>query len=140
VVVAISRERSDDKSASRVIRFQGFRWADVSPIDYKDAGEGWRGVSRHPLIGAPEGTPFHVRYFEVEPGGHTSHERHEHEHVVIALRGEGEVKLGDRWQPVRFGDVVFVASNDPHQFRAAGDEPFGFVCIVNAERDRPQRL
>jgi len=138
--VATSRERPDDRSASRVIRFQGFRWADVPPIDYKRAGEGWRGVSRHPLIGPPEGTPFHVRYFEVEPGGYTTHERHEHHHVVIALRGEGEVRLGDRWQPIGFGDVVFVAPNDPHQFRTTGDEPLGFVCIVNAERDRPSRL
>lgn len=129
-----------DASASRVIRFEDFRWADVSPNVYKQEGESWRGVIRHSLVGTPEGTPFHVRYFEVEPGGYTSHERHEHQHVVIALRGAGEVRLGDRWQPVRFGDVVFVASNDPHQFRAAGDEPFGFVCIVSADRDRPVSL
>jgi quercetin dioxygenase-like cupin family protein len=37
------------------------------------------------------------------------------------------------------GDVVYVAPNDPHQFRNAEDatEPFGFLCIVNAERDTP---
>jgi quercetin dioxygenase-like cupin family protein len=81
-----------------------------------------------------------VRYFEVGPGGYTTHERHEHQHVVIALRGEGEVRLGGEWLPLRFGDVVFVASNDPHQFRALGDEPFGFLCIVDAERDRPVPL
>lgn len=127
-------------SASRVIRFENFRWDGVSPIVYKEEGASWRDVVRHPLVGGPEGTPFHVRYFEVEPGGYTSHERHEHQHVVIALRGAGEVRLGDRWRPVRFGDVVFVASNDPHQLRAVGDEPFGFLCIVSADRDRPVSL
>ncbi len=135
-----SRETSNASQASRVIRFEGFRWADVPPVSYKNEGESWRAVTRHPLIGAPDGTPFHVRYFEVEPGGYTTHERHEHQHVVVALRGDGEVRLGNRWQAIRFGDVVFVASNDPHQFRATGDEPFGFLCIVSAERDRPVPL
>ncbi|MGD8866938.1 MAG: cupin domain-containing protein [Gemmatimonadales bacterium] len=137
--MANSKQRTD-VSTSRVIRFENFRWDGVSPVAYKEEGESHRGVIRHPLVGAPEDAPFHVRYFEVGPGGYTSHERHEHQHVVIALRGEGEVRLGDRWQPVRFGDVVFVAPNDAHQFRAAGEEPFGFVCIVSAERDRPVSL
>ena len=40
---------------------------------------------------------------------------------------------------VGFGDVIYVAPNDPHQFRNPDDttEPFGFLCFVNAERDRP---
>jgi hypothetical protein len=25
-----------------------------------------------------------------------------------------------------------------HQFRATGSEPLGFLCMVNAERDKPQ--
>lgn len=133
-------KHSDESPASRVVRCEGFRWAGVPPISYKDEGESWRAVTRHPLVGVPEGTPFHVRYFEVGPGGYTTHERHEHQHVVIALRGEGEVRLGGEWLPVRCGDVVFVASNDPHQFRTLGDEPFGFLCIVDAERDRPVPL
>jgi hypothetical protein len=35
--------------------------------------------------------------------------------------------------------VVYIAPNDPHQFRNPEEagEPFGFLCIVNAERDRP---
>ncbi|MGD8700211.1 MAG: cupin domain-containing protein [Gemmatimonadales bacterium] len=135
-----SGEHSDVSPPSRVLRCEGFRWAGVLSVSYKDEGESWRAVTRHPLVGVPEGTPFHVRYFEVGPGGYTTHERHEHQHVVIALRGEGEVRLGGEWLPLRFGDVVFVASNDPHQFRALGDEPFGFLCIVDAERDRPVPL
>ncbi len=26
-----------------------------------------------------------------------------------------------------------------HQFRATADEPLGFLCLVNVERDRPER-
>jgi len=132
-----SGEPSAGSQVSRVIRFDGFRWADISPVSYKDEGESWLAVTRHPLIGTAEGTPFHVRYFEVAPRGYTTYEQHKHQHVVVALRGAGEVRLGDDWLPVRFGDVVYVAPNDPHQFRAIGDEAFGFLCIVAAERDRP---
>jgi quercetin dioxygenase-like cupin family protein len=138
--VTHTEKQSNGTRSSRVIRFEGFGWADVPPISYKAENESWRSVTRHPLIGVADGTPCHVRYFEVEPGGYTTHERHEHQHVVVVLRGEGQVRLGDDWLPVRFGDVVFVASNDPHQFCATGDEPFGFLCIVSAERDRPVPL
>ena len=50
----------------------------------------------------------------------------------------GEVLLGDDWQPISFGDVIYVAANDVHQFRAVADEPFGFLCVVDAKRDRPR--
>jgi hypothetical protein len=35
---------------------------------------------------------------------------------------------------------VYIAAGDPHQFRNAEDaaEPFGFLCMVNAERDAPR--
>ena len=125
---------------SRILRFQDFRWHGIDPASYKDPGDSWRAVTRQRLVGPDEETPFHVRYFEVGPGGFTSHEKHEHQHVVVAMRGSGEVKLGDRWEPVSYGDVVFVAPNEPHQFRASGDEPFGFLCIVSAQRDKPTPL
>jgi quercetin dioxygenase-like cupin family protein len=127
-------------SESRIFRFRDFRWEGISSVAYKDPDEHWRAVTRQRLVGPDQGTPFHLRYFEVEPGGFTTFERHAHQHVVIAMRGRGEVRLGDGWEPVGYGDVVYVAPNDPHQFRAAGDEPFGFLCIVAAERDRPVPL
>lgn len=123
------------------MRFAEFSWQGVEPGLYKEDPEArWRAVARQTLIGGAEGTPFHLRYFEVEPGGYTTYERHAHQHVVVALRGKGEVRLGEAWESLSFGDVVYVSPNDPHQFRAAGDEPFGFLCIVAAERDRPTPL
>jgi len=127
----------DKPSASRVIRFSEFRWAGVEPAAYKEPSADWSAVTRQILVGPEEQVPFHLRYFEIEPGGHTSYERHAHQHVVVALRGAGEVRLGDRWEPVGYGDLVYVAPNEPHQFRAGADEPFGFLCIVQADRDRP---
>ena len=125
---------------SKVIRFADYSWSGIPPLEYKKPDGSWSGVSRHGLLGADEGIPFHLRYFEVDPGGHSSFECHEHEHAVMVIRGSGAVRLGDRWENVGFGDVVFVAGDDPHQFRAANDEPLGFICVVDAERDRPVLL
>ena len=35
-------------------------------------------------------------------------------------------------------DLVTIPSWTWHQFRATDGEPLGFLCMVNAERDRPQ--
>ena len=35
-------------------------------------------------------------------------------------------------------DLVTVPAWTWHQFRAAADAPLGFLCMVDAERDRPQ--
>ena len=129
---------------SKVIRRTGDgEWAGVELEDYKFTTETWRGISRQELIGKRGESPrFHVRYFEIEPGGYSTLEKHEHEHVVIPLRGRGIAQFGCTIYNVEPGDVVYVSPNDPHQFRNADDatEPFGFWCLVNAERDRPEAV
>jgi ribulose-bisphosphate carboxylase large chain len=129
-----------DPTESRILRFSDYTWTGVDPVAYKSPSDDWRDVARHRLVGADENTPFHVRYFEIAPGGHSTLECHQHQHAVIVIRGRGRIRLGERWEEVGFGDVVYVAANDPHQFRSAGDEPFGFICVVSAERDRPTVL
>jgi quercetin dioxygenase-like cupin family protein len=127
-------------AGSRVLRFRrDFRWEGVPVAEYKQAGEHWRGVARMVLVGdAGERTTFHVRYFEVAPGGFTSLEEHAHEHAVVVLRGHGQVRLGDVVHDLGFGDTVYVAPREAHQFRnASATEPFGFLCVVDAQRDRP---
>ncbi|HYT90957.1 MAG TPA: cupin domain-containing protein [Gemmataceae bacterium] len=125
---------------SRVLRFRpDFRWDGVAVADYKDPAEHWRGIARMCLVGeSGESTRFQLRYFEIAPGGFSSFESHAHEHAVFVLRGRGEVQLGEVLERVGFGDVVYVAPHAPHQFRnPSTDEPFGFLCVVDAERDRP---
>ena len=129
---------------SKVIRHLGdFEWQDVPLEPYKATTELWKGITRRELLGKRGESPrFHVRYFELAPGGYSTLERHEHEHAVMPIRGEGEVQFGCYVYRVRIGDVVYVAPNDPHQFRnpEGAAEPFGFFCIVNAERDRPESV
>src|SRR5690606_38853946 len=85
-----------------------------------------------------ERTRFHVRYFEIDPGGFSSFECHRHEHVVVVLRGSGEVRLGRSTKKMGFLDIAYIAPDAPHQLRNPTEEPFGFLCIVNARRDRPK--
>jgi quercetin dioxygenase-like cupin family protein len=129
---------------SKVIRREnGFTWRGVPIEPYKTTTETWKGITRRELSGKRgESQAFHVRYFEVEPGGFSTLEKHAHEHVVIPLRGSGEVQFGCYIHVVGPGDVVYVAPNDPHQFRnpEGSTEPFGFLCIVNADRDPPQAV
>jgi mannose-6-phosphate isomerase-like protein (cupin superfamily) len=56
---------------------------------------------------------------------------------VIPLRGCGQVRLADVTRDISFGDVIYVAPNDAHQFRCdrGSSEPLGFLCIVDAQRD-----
>ena len=127
---------------SKVIRklAGAFEWKDVPIEPYKTDTADYKGISRRELVGKRGETPrFHVRYFEIKPGGHSTLEKHEHEHVVVVMRGRGEAQAGCYVWTVGAGDIVYVSPSDPHQFRCPADaaEPFGFLCMVNAERDRP---
>jgi quercetin dioxygenase-like cupin family protein len=78
-----------------------------------------------------------VRYFEVDAGGHTTLEKHEHTHLVIPIKGKGACLVGDEVLPLAIHDLVYVPSWAWHQFRADEKEPLGFLCLVKVKRDRP---
>ena len=125
---------------SRILKHRGgFHWEGVPRTEYKPDAAHWSGVSRTELVCEPAAPslPFHVRYFEIAPGGRSSCERHEHEHVVMIVRGSGTVRLGDSSNGVGEGDVVHIRSWELHQFSADGGETLGFYCIVAADRDAP---
>src|SRR5436309_1549846 len=74
----------------------------------------------------------------VAPAGYSTLERHEHAHAVMILRGAGQVLVGDEVFPVNTFDLVTVPPLTWHQFRAASESPLGFLCMVDAERDKSQ--
>jgi len=80
-----------------------------------------------------------LRYFEVEPGGYTSLERHAHAHAVMAVRGCGRCLVGDQIHELARNALVTVPPETWHQFRAGEVEPLGFLCLVPRERDAPRR-
>jgi quercetin dioxygenase-like cupin family protein len=115
-----------------------FRWDGVEVRPYKDTPGAFEGVTRQ-VLGKPVGAKFELRYFEVEPGGYTSFERHMHDHLVIVVNGSGTVLLGDEETDIEPFDVVEVPPMTPHRFRG-GSEALGFLCVVDQERDRPEPL
>lgn len=115
-----------------------FRWEDVDRLAYKDDGEApFRDVTRQVLFASPD-LMGELRYFEVGAGGFSSLERHRHVHAVMILRGAGRCLVGTEIRAVSPYDLVTVPPLTWHQFRAAADAPLGFLCLVNAERDRPE--
>ena len=133
---------SSGETRSRVMKGRNFRWEGVGMREYKlDENDGFRDITRQTLLGEGEGEEalnFVTRYFEVEPGGYSSLERHRHPHSVIVIRGRGRVVLEGTVREIEPFDCVYVAPGDVHRFRATGDEPLGFLCVVDRERDRPE--
>lgn len=119
-----------------------FNWSGRESSPYKDApDQAFQGVRRVELIGKfGEQTRTDLRYFEVQPGGYSSLERHVHGHIVIGARGTGVLVLGDRRQALAVNDVAFIAALEAHQLRNETDQPFGFFCIVDHRRDRPMAV
>ncbi|GIW78749.1 MAG: cupin domain protein [Gemmatales bacterium] len=136
----ISNHPAGKPIGSRILRCQpGFRWEGITPEPYKDSAPHHCGVERTTLVGGQgEGTAFQMRYIEIAPGGFSSLEHHQHEHAVYVVRGQGTVRLGSEKFGIRAGDVVYVAPHEVHQFRnPSAGEPLGFICVVDAQRDRP---
>jgi quercetin dioxygenase-like cupin family protein len=114
------------------------RWSGVDVIEYKAQGSApFRDVTRQVLFDDPA-LASQLRYFEVAPGGHTTLERHEHAHAVIVQSGRGRCLVGDRIYELDLHDLVHIPALTWHQFRATADATLGFLCMVNAQRDRPQ--
>jgi quercetin dioxygenase-like cupin family protein len=125
---------------SKVVRCREFRWDGVPVTAYKPDPDLFKDVTRQTIVGegaGEEAGAVLTRYFEVQPGGYSTLERHAHRHTVIVLRGRGSVRLSDEAHDIAPYDAVYVAPHTVHQFRATGGEPLGFLCVVERERDRP---
>lgn len=115
-----------------------FRWDGVDVLAYKAEGSApFDRVTRQVLF-EHEGSAAQLRYFEIEPGGHSTLERHAHVHGVVVLNGRGRCLVGDTVHELDTHDVVTVPPMTWHQFQATEDQPLGFLCLVNVDRDRPQ--
>lgn len=98
--------------------------------------DGVKGASMAIMAGREHGAPnFSLRQFKVEPGGHTPRHRHDYEHEVYVIDGQGEVLLDGAYRAIRAGDVILVPAEEEHQFRVTGSRPLRFLCAVPANRN-----
>jgi quercetin dioxygenase-like cupin family protein len=115
-----------------------YRWEGVNTVPYKQDDRAlFKSITRQVLFADPQ-LHAELRYFEIEPGGYSTLERHEHVHAVLILRGHGHCLVGKEVRAVELRDLITVPPLTWHQFRASADEPLGFLCMVNAVRDKPQ--
>ena len=116
-----------------------YRWDGVDELPYKEDDRAlFKSITRQVLFSDPE-MKGELRYFEVAPGGFSTLERHAHMHAVLILRGRGHCLIGSEVKALETRDLVTVPALTWHQFRATLGEPLGFLCMVNALRDKPQR-
>jgi len=128
-----------------VFKFNDYEWQGIKTIEYKPKNQkdmkiSFNDVKRQNIFESKDGINFDMRYFECALGGYTSLEKHEHAHVVMVMRGKGQVIIGQDVYDVNPYDLFVIPSYKPHQLINTGDEPFGFVCTVNAVRDKFQLL
>ena len=133
-------QKSRKAEVSKIYKHKSdFTWSSVKTEKYKQKDGNWSAIVRNVLIGnRGETAKFHLRYFEITPGGYSSLERHRHEHVVICVRGKGKIRMGKNFYALNYLDTAYVAPDTVHQFTNPYDEPFGFFCIVNSKRDKPK--
>lgn len=128
----------DDDSHKLHRPAKDYRWEGVARMPYKEEGSApFKAISRQILHSDPR-LEGELRYFEVDAGGYSTLERHEHVHGVMILRGRGQCLLGDRIYDIGPHDLVSIPPWTWHQFRANRNEPLGFLCLVNVRRDKPQ--
>jgi quercetin dioxygenase-like cupin family protein len=115
----------------------GYRWDRVKLLPYKEDDRApFKSITRQVLFSDPD-MQGELRYFDIAPGGFSTLERHQHMHAVLVLRGRGHCLVGTDVKRIEPHDLVTVPPWIWHQFRATMDEPLGFLCLVNASRDKP---
>lgn len=98
------------------------------------------GTKRQVLIGPDEAPNFAMRRFIMEPGGGMPAHTNKVEHEQYVLRGRAKVGIGDEVIDVSTGDVLYIPAGTPHWYRAEGDEPFEFICVVPNAQDKIEIL
>ena len=101
--------------------------------------EGAKGVTMRPIFSEESGPPnFAMRFFEVQPGGHTPFHHHPYEHEVYLLEGEGEIKGRQECTSLRAGEAAYVPPNEEHQFINVGEKILKFLCLIPLSPNNPR--
>jgi quercetin dioxygenase-like cupin family protein len=93
--------------------------------------EGTESATIRWLIAEREGAPnFYMRLFEIAPGGHSPRHRHDYEHEIFILEGEGTALDESGEHSLKAGHFLFIPPNAEHQLRNTGDAVLRFLCLI----------
>ena len=111
----------------KVVPFDKVELEDVNVEGAKNTKIRW-------LISLKDNAPnFAMRMFEVTPQGFTPYHKHDWEHEVFVLEGEGVLVTEDGETPFKKWDVIYVDPNMMHSFKNTGDSLMRFLCIIPHE-------
>ncbi len=100
-------------------------------IPAQKAEEGAKDITVRWLITKDMGAEnFAMRLFEMGAGGYSPYHRHDWEHEVFILEGEGIVKSEEKDIPFTPWAVIFIPPGEYHQFRNTGKKPVKFLCLI----------
>ncbi len=71
-----------------------------------------------------------VKLFEMQPGGYSPLHNHPQEHKILVIEGEGTVFDDKKEIKIQKDDVVFIASNEQHQFKNSSDQVLKFLAVT----------
>ena len=112
---------------------QSWRWEGVAVEGYTTSQ-----ATKQVLVGPQDGAAnFVLRYFTIPARSFSHLDQHEHDHGVVIMSGHARVMLGDRFEEIRAGDVVYIPGLERHQFENLEDEPLTFLCIIPPKTPRP---
>jgi quercetin dioxygenase-like cupin family protein len=110
-----------------------WRWDGVEVEGYTHTA-----ATKQVLIGKKEGANnFAIRYFTIPPRSFSNLDHHGHDHGVMIMNGRARVMLGEQFEEVQAGDVIYIESWERHQFENLTDEPMTFLCIVPPRLPHP---
>jgi quercetin dioxygenase-like cupin family protein len=78
---------------------------------------------------------FAMRLFEMALGGLSPLHTHSWEHEVFVLEGEGVIFDDAKATPLKLNDVVFVLSDELHQFKNVGKKALKFLCLISNPKE-----
>jgi quercetin dioxygenase-like cupin family protein len=113
---------------------QGLTISDAKLVESKRASaQGAEKVTIRLLISEKDGAPhFQMRLFEVGPGGRTPLHRHDWEHEVFILEGEGMLVFEGEEKSFSSGYFAYVPAGAEHSFVNTGSGSLEFLCIIPA--------
>lgn len=106
-------------------------------VEPAEVPEGASGMQIRWVIDQKAGAPnFAMRVVDIAPAGFTPLHKHEWEHEMYVIQGEGTMVSDDGEHKIRPGDAVFVPGGDLHQVRNMSGDLLRVMCLIpNLEKN-----
>ena len=107
-------------------------YSDVASIPSDKIGiVGANQLSVRPLVTPADGASiFSMALLELAPGGSTPDHSHQREEEIFVKAGSGIVTCAGEQTPVAPGSVLYIGSNEAHQFVNTGDGVLELLCVT----------